>query len=50
MSVMRWSDFFDMVDAMPERYIISGDDVEVCIYVRAGDMCKLIAELSKSTE
>ena len=49
MSLMRWSEFFEMVDAMPERYIISGKD-EVCIYMRAGDMCELIAELSKSTE
>jgi len=45
MSLMRWSDFFEMTER-------SGftDDVEVCIYMRAGDMCELIAELSKSTE
>ncbi len=45
MSLMKWSDFFLLVNAP----CIPGKD-EPCIYMRAGDMCKLIAELSKSTE
>ncbi len=51
MSIMRCPDFFEMVDAMPERFNISGDGIdEPCIYMRAVDMCQLIAEFSKSTE
>jgi hypothetical protein len=40
MSLMRWSEFFEMVDAHCWSCIPGKD--ELCIYMRAGDMCELI--------